>query len=198
MADIAITVGSTSFHSFLLPGGLPGEREEERAWFAAFTAPQSERIVIRHLDAFGVESFLPTFETIHVWKNRQKKKIVAPLFPSYVFVHVTKGERPRVFRAPGIIRLVGGSQGPTPIPATEIDVLRSDAFRSRLEPFRELVLGERVRIRSGPMQGVEGTLVRKKNSLRFVLSISLIHQYAALEIGAEDVEPSRDNQAANI
>lgn len=197
VADIAIPIGNSRVETFPEPDGLPIEDAEERKWFAAFTAPQSEHSVVRHLDAYEVESFLPTFETTHVWKNRQKKKIVEPLFPSYVFVHVTKVECRRVFRAPGIVRLVGGSQGPIPIPASEIDVLRSDAFRNRLEPFSELSVGERVRITSGPMQGVEGTLVRSKNSLRFVLSISLINQYAALEVGAGDVEPVRDKRAAN-
>lgn len=172
--------------------------EKKRLWFAAFTAPQSERSVVRHLDVYRVESFLPTFETTHVWKNRQKKKIVQPLFPSYVFVHVSELERRLVFRAPGVLRLVGGNQGPIPILASEIDILRSDAYRNLLEPFRDLVVGERVRIRCGPMQGVEGTLVRKKSSLRFVLSISLINQHAALEIGAEDVEVIENTKIAKM
>lgn len=196
MADIAISDTDSRISAFPTPGGLTIEDAKKREWFAAFTVPQSERSVVRHLDAHEVESFLPTFETTHLWKNRQKKKIVEPLFPCYVFVHVSKVERRRVFSAPGILRLVGGSQGPIPISTSEIDTLRSDAFRNRLEPFRELVLGERVRIRSGPMKGVEGTLVRRKNSLRFVLSISLISQYAALEIGTEEVEPVKDLRAA--
>jgi len=169
-----------------------------RVWLAVFTAPQSERSVVRHFDAYQLESFLPTFETTHVWKNRQKKKIIQPLFPSYVFVHVDKSERRLVFRAPGVLRLVGGNQGPIPIPAPEIDFLRSITCRNRLEPFCELVLGERVRIRCGPMEGVEGTLVRKKNSLRFVVSICLINQHAALEVSAEDVEQIRNTATATM
>ena len=170
----------------------------DRDWFAAFTMPQSERSVVRQLDTYQVESFLPSFETTHVWKNRQKKKILQPLFPSYVFVHVSKPERVVVFRASGVLRLVGGIHGPIPIPSAEIDLLRSEACRNRLEPFCDLLLGERVRIRYGPMQGVEGTLVRKKNSLRFVLSISLINQHAALEVNAEDVEPIRNPEIPRI
>ena len=164
---------------------------EQRDWFAAFTAPQSERSVVRHLESYQIESFLPTYESNHIWKNRQKKKILHPLFPSYVFIHVTRRERRLVFRAPGILRLVGGNKGPIGIPSSEMDVLRSAACRSRLEPFNDVVLGERVRIKCGAMQGVEGTLVRKKNGLRFVLTIALINQHAALEISAQDIEPVR-------
>ncbi len=194
MADSHFSIRDSTEHMAAMSGVPFCDNDEERAWYAAFTTPQGERSVVRHLDVYQVESFLPTFETTHVWKNRQKKKIIQPLFPSYVFVHVSKSERRLVFRAPGVLRLVGGNQGPIPIPAAEIDLLRSDACRNRLEPFDELVLGERVRIRHGPMQGVEGTLVRKKNSLRFVLSISLIKQHAALEVSAEDVEPVRNTE----
>ncbi len=174
-----------------LLGDLTRDCSDRRDWFAAFTAPHSERSVVRHLNACDLESFLPTFETTHVWKNRQKKRIIQPIFPSYVFVHVRNAERRSLFRAPGILRLVGGAQGPIPIPSSEIDFLRSAASENRLEPFTDIVLGERVRIICGPMQGVEGTLVRKKNGLRFVVSISLINQLAALEVGAEEVEPLR-------
>lgn len=137
---------------------------------------------------YGVESFLPTFESVHVWKNRQKKRITQPLFPSYVFVHVVQSERRLVFRVPGALRFIGGSQGPIAIPPKQIEFLQTAACRARLEPFHDLIVGERVRIRSGPMMGVEGTLVRKKDSLRFVLTVSLINQHASLEVSADDLE----------
>ncbi len=146
----------------------------------------------------GIHGFVPTFNTTHVWKNRQTKTIIRPLFPCYVFVHVSRSERRLIFRAPGVLRLVGGNQGPIPIPAPDIDLLRSEACRNRLEPFHELVVGERVRIRHGFLKGIEGTLVRKKNSLRFVLSISLISQHAAMEVSAEDVESIRDTETRKM
>jgi transcription elongation factor len=58
-----------------------------------------------------------------------------------------------------------------------------------LEPYRELVIGERVRIREGVMRGVEGVLVKKNKSLRFVLTLQLINQHAAVEVDAQDLEP---------
>jgi len=160
----------------------------QRDWLAVFTAPLAEQSVVRHLSAYHVESFLPTFEITRVWKNRQKKRIAKPLFPSYVFVHVTRQERRRVYLSPNVLRIVGGTHGPTSIPAVQIETLRTVASRHALEPFPEITLGTPVRVRSGPMQGIEGTLVRKKNSLKFVLSIGLINQHAALEIGADEVE----------
>jgi transcription antitermination factor NusG len=84
---------------------------------------------------------------------------------------------------------VGGTRGPIAIPAPEIELLRATASRNRLEPFNELVIGDRVRITDGPMQGVEGTLVRQSNSLRVVLTVHLINQHAAIEVEVNEIEP---------
>jgi transcription antitermination factor NusG len=158
-------------------------------WFALYTMPQSEQSVIRHLNVREIESFLPTYEAIHVWKNRQRVNVIRPLFPSYVFVRICAADRGSVLGSPGALRIVGNCQGPLPVPEAEIEFLRSDFCRKRVEPYLDLVIGKRVRIKAGPMRGVQGTLVQKKNSLRFVLTIALINQNAALEVRADDLEP---------
>ena len=136
-----------------------------------------------------IESFLPTYETIHVWKNRQRKTVILPLFPTYLFVRIAAAQRARVLDAPGVLMIVGQGRELSPVPDAEIEFLRSDLCRQRVEPFRELVVGQRVRIRSGVMSGVEGTLVRKGESLRFVLTLQLINQNAAVEVDAAALEP---------
>ncbi len=158
-------------------------------WFALYTMPQSEQSVVRHLNAREIESFLPTYESVHVWKNRQRVNVVRPLFPSYVFVRIRTADRGSVLGSPGALRIVGNCQGPLAVPETEIAFLRSDFCRKRVEPYLDLVIGKRVRIKAGPMQGVCGTLVQKKNSSRFVLTIALINQNAAVEVRADDLEP---------
>lgn len=163
-------------------------RERDRHWYVVYTMPQSERQVVKHLEARQIESFLPTCIATHVWKNRQRVKIVQPLFPSYLFVHIDAAERLAVLQSPGALRLLGNGHCPCPIPAVEIEFLRSEFCRKRLEPYRELAVGERVRVTSGPLQGLQGVFVRKKNSLRFVLTIELIHQHAAVEVGAGEFE----------
>jgi hypothetical protein len=85
----------------------------------------------------------------------------------------------------------GAEPSPIPIPDGEFEFLRSDLCRYSIEPFHELVIGERVRIRSGVMSGVEGTLVRKGESMRFVLTLDLINQHAAIHVDADSLEPVR-------
>jgi transcription antitermination factor NusG len=161
---------------------------DHRNWYAVFTLPQNEKSVVRHLALREVENFLPTYEAISVWKNRQRVRTVRPLFPTYLFVRINHRQRNRVLESPGVIHIVGNSRESVAIPESAIELLRSGLQGRNVEPYSDLVVGRRVRIRCGSMAGVEGTLVRKGNSLRFVLALQMINQHAAIEVGAEDLE----------
>jgi transcriptional antiterminator NusG len=167
---------------------VPVDFELANKWFAVYTMPQSEQAVRRMLDIKQIESFLPTFETHRVWKNRQKVKIQSPLFPSYMFVHIDPRRRSSVLGTKGVLRIIGNSQGPLPVPDKEIQFLRSDGRQTKVEPYLDLVVGKKVRIRSGAMEGLEGTLVEKRNNLRFVLTIAMINQHAAVEVQGDELE----------
>jgi transcription antitermination factor NusG len=160
----------------------------ERRWYAVFTLPQNEKSAIKQLALREVESFLPTYETVRVWKNRQRVRTVLPLFPSYLFVHINCRQRGKVLQSPGVIHIVGNNREQVPVPDAEIELLRSGVRGRNMEPYRELVVGKKVRIKSGAMQGLQGILVRKGNGLRFVLALEMINQFAAIEVGAEDLE----------
>jgi transcriptional antiterminator RfaH len=160
----------------------------QRSWFAVFTLPKNEKAVVKHLSLRSVETFLPTYEDVRVWKNRQRVNVVLPLFPSYLFVHINRWERVKVLQSPGVLHIVGNGRDDVSLSEAEVEFLRSGLNGRKIEPFGDFVVGERVRIKSGLMQGVEGVLVRKKAKLRFVLAINLIKQYAAVEIDADDLE----------
>jgi transcription antitermination factor NusG len=160
----------------------------QRRWYAVFTVPQNEKSAVRHLDLRNVESFLPTYETVRIWKNRQKIKTVLPLFPTYLFVRIDRDERVKVLQTPGVLHIVGNGRNLIPLEDTEVEFLRSGFHGRKAEPYKELVVGERVRIKTGVMQGVEGTLVRKQSTLRFVLTLTLINQHAAVEVDADTLE----------
>lgn len=160
----------------------------ERKWYAVFTLPQNEKSVAKQLALREVEAFLPTYESVKVWKNRQRVRTVLPLFPTYLFVRIDHRQRTSVLQSPGVIRIVGNSREHAPVADAAIELLRSGIPGRIMEPYRDLVVGKKVRIKSGTMEGVEGVLVRKGNGLRFVLAIEMINQYAAIEVGAEDLE----------
>ena len=161
----------------------------DRNWYAVYTVPQHEKSALKQLDIREIESFLPTYETVRVWKNRQRMKLILPLFPTYLFVHINSRERAKVLQSPGVLQIVGNGRRCVPLPDSEVEFLRSDFCRQRIEPYRDLVIGEKVRIKSGVMQGLQGTLVRKSNSMRFVLTIESINQHAAVQVDAGNLEP---------
>lgn len=158
-------------------------------WYAVLTIPQHEKTTVKHLDVRNVESFLPIYEKVSVWKNRQRKTVSLPLFPTYLFVHIAFGDRPRVLQAPGVLQIVGNGKSSIPLPDSEIEFLRASLTTHEVEPYRELVMGEKVYIKSGPMRGAQGTLVRKSSGARFILTLELINQHASIQVNAEDIEP---------
>jgi transcription termination/antitermination protein NusG len=168
---------------------MPHEEQDPRKWFAVITAPQHEKAAFRHLDFGGIETFLPTYESSRVWKNRQKVKLELPLFPTYLFVRIDREERTRVLRTPGVRQLVGNSREPLSVADREIEFLRSSILEKKAEPYTDLIEGQRVRIKSGPMHGVEGWLVRKNSGWRFILTVQLIHHQVAVEVDASTLEP---------
>jgi transcription antitermination factor NusG len=136
----------------------------------------------------NVEHFLPTFEMVRRWKDR-RVRLQMPLFSGYVFVRLALENRLQVLRVPSVVRLVGFGGQPAPLPDTELEALRLGmTWHLRAQPHPYLTIGRRVRIRCGPLAGVEGILIRKKNALRVVLSIDLIQRSASVEVDASSLE----------
>jgi transcription antitermination factor NusG len=184
-------------------GAEDGETRETGAalgvhaqWFAAYTSSRHEKRVALHFAEREIEAFLPLYATRHRWKNRCEVMVELPLFPNYVFVRMAARERVRILEVPGVLALVGAGRTPAPLPDFEIETLRSGVGQRRVEPHPYLVIGERVRIKAGPMTGMEGVLVRKKNNFRVVLALDVIMRSVAVEVDAEDLERVRTTPLA--
>jgi transcription antitermination factor NusG len=159
-------------------------------WFAAYTSSRHEKSVASHFRERQIESFLPLYSTRHRWKNGCDVSLELPLFPNYVFVHIDPRERVRILEVPGVFSLVGFGRNPARLPDSEIEAIRSALGHRKIEPHPYLVVGERVRIKTGPMTGMEGVLLRKKSNFRVVLAIDAIMQCVAVEVDADDLEPA--------
>lgn len=158
-------------------------------WFAFYTTARHEKKVAQHLNVREIEVFLPTYRPTHRWKNGVKVELELPLFPSYIFARVSGRQQVRVLEVPGVLSLVGSRNAPTPLADDLIESLRSTLPLLKCEPHPYLKVGERVRVHSGPLAGMVGVLVRKKNDFRIVLTVDLIMQSVAVEVDASQVEP---------
>ncbi len=166
---------------------LVQEAESERCWYALQTRSRHEKVVHQQLEQKAIESFLPLYRSIRRWKDR-RKELALPLFPGYVFVRVALTDRREAVKTHGVARMVSFGGLPASLPEKEIEAIRHFLSQKvRLDPHPYLQVGQRARIRSGPFQGLEGILLRKKNSLRFVISLDLIFRSVAVEVDAEDL-----------
>jgi transcription antitermination factor NusG len=165
----------------------PEIRTAEANWYAAYTCARHEKSVARQLHERSINCFLPLYRSWHRWADR-RKQIELALFPGYVFVHIDPRERLRVLQLPGVVRLVSFNGIPTPLPETDIEGLRNGLEQGiYAQPHPYLRAGRRVRIIRGPLAGAQGILVRKKDKLRFVISIDVLMRSVAVELDAEDI-----------
>lgn len=157
-------------------------------WHVVYTSANHEKRVSQQLQERSVQHFLPLYESVRRWKDR-RVKLQLPLFPGYVFVRLSSWERPKVLQVPGIARLVGFNGQPAVLADEEIEALRTYTMTPLgAEPHPYLRVGRRVRIRRGTLAGMEGILVRRKNTLRVVLSVELIMRSVSVEVDANDLE----------
>jgi transcription antitermination factor NusG len=138
----------------------------------------------------GVQTFLPMVTEVRRWSDR-RKKIQIPLFSSYLFVKLapSKVERVRVLSVDGVFNFVGPRREGTPIPDSQIEAVRAlvdGQLPWSSHPF--LNIGQRVRIRSGALQGVEGILVSRSGENSLVISVEAIQRSMAVRIEGYDVE----------
>jgi transcription antitermination factor NusG len=178
--------------------GLGLARHLAANWFAVYTSSRHEKKVAAYFAAREIQFFLPLYGARHRWANRCAMNIELPLFPGYVFVRIASQERVRVLEVPGVLSMVGFGRIPAPLPEFEIEALRSGLGLGKIEPHPFLVIGERVRVKRGPMAGMEGILVRRKSSFRVVLALDVIMKCVAVEVDAEDVEAAVAKQSTAI
>lgn len=176
----------------------PGELPATPRWFAAYTASHHEKHVLDLLTDRRVESFLPLYKTRRQWKKRAPVNLEVPLFPNYIFVRIASEQRAAVLGTPGVYSIVGDGKDAWELPEREIEALRSGIRNRTIEPHPYLVVGERARVRSGVLAGLEGVIQRKNNHLRIVLTLDRIMRSVAVEVGADELEPlSRPHPTLN-
>jgi transcription antitermination factor NusG len=157
-------------------------------WHALYTRHQYEKIAAQALSGKGFEVFLPQYRTIHCWKDR-RKELLLPLFPNYIFIQGGLDRMLNILTTPGVHSLVAWGGHPADIPQEEIDAVRRLVESPlRLDPHPFLKCGDWVRIKSGPLDGIQGILVRKKSAFRLVLSVEMLAQSVSVEVDINMVE----------
>jgi transcription antitermination factor NusG len=159
-------------------------------WYAVRTRSRHEKKVAQQTLEKGIHTFLPVAKEVHRWSDR-KKVVEVPLFPCYVFVRIagTGEARLSVLRAIGVVEFVGVQGRGIPIPAKQIeDIQKLVDQAAPFAPHPYLDVGEKVRIKGGSLDGMEGILLAKNADRSLVVSIGLIRKSLELRLAGYTVE----------
>jgi transcription antitermination factor NusG len=182
---------SSSNQAWEFASAVPLVAPQEEHWYAVQTRARHEKTVAERLQEQGVTTFLPLVKEVHRWSDR-RKVVELPLFSCYVFVKLspTSQDRARVYRMDRVFQIVGVRGEGTPIPDEQIQAIRTLVEQDlpwSFHPF--LKIGQRVRIRGGAMDGVEGVLLSRNGDRTLVVSVDVIQRSMAVRIEGYDVEP---------
>jgi transcription antitermination factor NusG len=163
---------------------------EEGNWYAIHTRSRHEKWVAKQLEGKGIFTFLPLLQEIHGWSDR-RSRVEVPMFSCYAFVRIAQSgeERMKILRTPGVLSFVGNENQGTPIPEAEIENLRI-AIREKIpcaaHPY--IRVGQKVRVRGGSLDGMEGIIARQGGDQSLVLSVELLQRSISIRVEGYDIE----------
>jgi transcription antitermination factor NusG len=181
MFELNPILGDNTF----LTGSLHG------SWFAVQTWPRYEKKVASEFQRKGLHGYLPLVSVMRKWSDR-RQVVRSPLFPGYVFVRVVpeRLSRATILQTSGVIGFVGSRGAGSSIPESEIEsVSRVLAGEADFRQCSLVSVGQRVRIRGGSLDGVEGVLLERDHDASLVVSIHLVQRSLAIRIAGYEVEP---------
>jgi transcription antitermination factor NusG len=159
-----------------------------KSWYAIYAKHQHEKVVADLLAKKDFDVFLPLYETVHRWKDRTKK-VLLPIFPSYLFLRTSLTRRIEVLQTPGVFKIIENCGRAVAVPESEIEaVQRLVSSAVKAEPCSFVQCGDVVRVRTGPLSGLKGTLTRIKNQYRVVVSVELLRQSVSAEVDLDCVD----------
>jgi transcription antitermination factor NusG len=175
------------------PNGRTGDHmqltEESKDWYAFRVRPRHEKVVAASLRGKGYEEFLPLTRSRRRWADRFTI-IEIPLFPGYIFCHTERSEIGRIRCTYGILDVIRAGSSPQPAKRWEIEGLRNAAEADVplvSWPYVDPSTTERYLILSGPLCGMEGTLVQVRGKERLILSVDLLCRSVLVEVPLSSV-----------
>ncbi len=159
-------------------------------WFAIQVRAKSEIGVAAALESKGYRPFVPAYRPIR-HRTPTSNPVPKPLFPGYLFCRLGQSASGPIVTTPGVVRIVGYGNVPTPVEESEIEALKA-VIESGLpaEPWPSVRPGQIVRIAKGPLSGIEGVVWECNRRLNLVVSVAILQRSALVELKPEWVTPA--------
>jgi transcription antitermination factor NusG len=158
----------------------------ELLWFVAHTKPRCEKKLVRYCRREDLAATLPTYKAAH--KYRRKTVVFdKPLFPGYVFLQISQEQQGKVAQSDCLANLLQViDQQLFCRQLTEILSALETGLEIRLAPA--IGEGMRVKIKNGPLQGIEGWVEKRYGMSTVLLRLDFIGQAAAVKMEATELE----------
>jgi transcriptional antiterminator RfaH len=186
VTKLASGSGQPSVYPADLLEGLTAEPSERR-WWVLYTKVHQEKAITRQLHGRGVPYYLPMVEKTSQWRGRRFVSMI-PVFAGYVFLYGNEQERVWSLTTNRVSRVLF---------VPDVDGLSHDlrqlqhmiASGAPLTVEKRLARGDRVRVRYGPLAGLEGIVLRRSGTSRLLVAVDFLQQGASVEIDDHVLEP---------
>ncbi len=165
----------------------------EAPWYVLYTKPQKELFVYSILtDRKKVIAYLP--EVLQPYRGRVQMR---PLFPRYLFVQLDLDMVPASMlnHTPGVVKLVAFEGKPLPLRSNVVKAIQDEVARLNASgglPTHRFHRGELVRLRSGPLAGMEVVFLKYLSPHdRAMILLRFLGQENQIEVDLTDIEPVR-------
>lgn len=155
-------------------------------WFVARVKSRREKALANYLFRQSIGYYLPLVKSRQASKKRMRYSLI-PIFPGYVFMHTDTTGRYNALRTNHISNIIEVQDPDTLLRELQM-IHQALSVDAPVYPVELLKTGQHVRIKSGPMKGVEGIVIRKDKKYRIVLTVTSIMQSVSLEVEADTVE----------
>jgi transcription antitermination factor NusG len=158
----------------------------ELLWFVAHTKPRREKKLVEHCRRHEIAATLPCYSSAHKYRG---KTVVfqKPLFPGYVFLQLEPGHASSVRQSDLVANLLDVFDQQTfSHQLKDILLALQTEVGVRLAPA--IGEGMRVKIKTGPLQGIEGWVEQRYGMTTVLLRLDFINQAAAVKIDADALE----------
>jgi transcription antitermination factor NusG len=161
--------------------------DPERRWWALYTRSRQEKELMRRLRAMEISFYGPTIERRSRTPGGRLRTAHLPLFPNYVFMYGDASQRWEALTTNRVSR--------------DIAVVDSSELFHDLRQLRNLILsgvpivpedrlvpGMRVRVKSGPLTGQEGTVLQRRGESRLLVAVRFLQQGASVQMDECELE----------
>jgi transcription antitermination factor NusG len=161
-------------------------QDEALAWYVAHTRPRCEKKVAQFCEREGIPVTLPLFRSFKKYRGKTVE-FQKPLFPNYIFVQLLLHQKRTLYQNDQVANLLDVPDQKTFREQLE-DILRALETDLEVVLAPQITAGSRVKIKAGPLRGMEGYVEDRSGQMMVHLRLDFISQAAAVKVEASDLE----------